>query len=167
MGITWLLTNGMGLDEGTQGLLTSGSPLPLSMVASMKPGWLPGDSSHPLFGRSGIYFITCTGDFMMGRHTLTYEDGYEAKHHGGKNLDRVLSAVQRQRPTISDFAVYGGSGGGLTAAAWMSRVADMWPMAKVSALVDSGFYMMPGHSFFDFLYNFVPWSTGPGGDNDE
>lgn len=42
-----------------------------------------------------------------------------------------------------------------------AAVADTFPTAKVVALVDSGFHMMPGTDIFKFFYNHVEWSHGP------
>lgn len=168
MNITYFLSEKLKASAEEISYLKSGAPLPLGSfenITQKAAGWLPVDASHPLYGRRGVYYPTCTGDIMMGRHTLTYEDGYIAHHHGAKNMRKVLDALKAGLPNATEITVYGGSGAGVSTSLWMTEIADIWPKAQVSALVDSGFHMMPGSKFFEFFYNNVQWSVGPGGDN--
>jgi hypothetical protein len=75
---------------------------------------------------------------------------------------RLLLGVQKLLPDLEEFFIYGGSGGGVSSAAWAPTVADMFPMANVYALVDSGFHLMPGTDIFKYFFNNVAWSHGPG-----
>jgi len=144
--------------------------VPLSFFADTQPGYVPASEGHPLYGQRGIYYPTCTGDVMMGRHTLLYEDpdtenNMTARHHGAVNLQKVLLAVKASYPNLKKFTIYGGSGGAVSASIWGFKVAEMFPQANVHIFSDSGFHMMPGSAFFKYFWANVSWSTGPGGEN--
>jgi len=164
-GITSYMKNTLKLNNQEIAMLKSGMDVPLAYLHPMGAGYLPFKSTHPFAGRRGIFFPTCTADVSMGRHNATYEDGFSAYHHGSINLQIVLNGVKAALPNITEFAIYGGSGGGVAASMWMQEVADMWPSANVTAFIDSGFHMMPGGSFFQFFWDNVAWSPGPGGNN--
>jgi len=175
MDIKGLLMNKFGVDEPTWGALSQGLVVPTVMPLLADKAYFPvikSEGTNPFNKAPGIFFPTCTADIMMGRHDLTYEDAnssisdhYEAHHHGGLNLNLVMQAIKRTYPNLEEFLIMGGSGGGVSSSVWMSKIAEMWPNAQVTALVDSGFHMFPGSSFARFYYDNVEWSNGPGGDN--
>lgn len=144
--------------------LKTGVPLPLEFMGSLQPGWIPGsfgDNMHPLDGMYGAYLPSCTADIGIGRVDARYSNRTWF-HHGGISIRKILSALGDLIPDPEAVYLYGGSGGGVASAAWMSPVADSFPNAQVYCLVDSGFHMMPGTDIFKFFYNNVPWSHGPG-----
>lgn len=89
-----------------------------------------------------------------------------ALHHGGKNMYDALNIVKKHYPRFSDVAIWGGSGGGVSAAAWAPMIADFWPMAKVVGFVDSGMHVFPGTDLFQYFYDMAMWGPGPVGQGD-
>lgn len=159
-----LLEEFMGMSSASVDYLASGIPVPMQFMASVQPGWIPGmfgDDTHPLDHMRGIYLPACTADIGVGRVDAKYGNKVYM-HHGGIGVRAMLTAVKELIPDLENFYLYGGSGGGVAAAAWMIPVADLFPDAKVLALVDSGFHMMPGTEVFKYFYNDVSWSHGPG-----
>jgi len=158
----------LGLNDTVIGELKNGTSMPLAdfMHEGIRPGYLPADSSHPLAGRRGIYLPTCTGDFLLGRHTLTYNDELVVRHYGALNMGITLNMLKNTLPDLKEIALLGGSGGGISAAAWMDTVVDKWKDAKVNVLVDSGFLMFPGSDMFDWWDQTVTWGTGPAMDKE-
>merc|ERR1740130_766536 len=103
----------MGVDRPTWELLRTGKPVPLSLFGGLKPGWVPGtvtNGVHPLDGVQGIYLPSCTGDINVGRIDADYE-GQAFSHHGGMAIRTLLNAVKKAKPNLTDFYIYGGSGG--------------------------------------------------------
>lgn len=167
--IRWTSLKQMMRDQAGQAnddvynMLASGISAPITMLKPMNPGYFPYDDKHPLSGRLGIFFPSCNADIALGRHDIVYSANYTGHHHGGLNMRTLLNAVKKTLPELSEFHVLGGSGGGVAAAAWGTEIADMWPTAKVKVLVDSGFHMMPGTRLFEYFYDHIRWSPGPGG----
>lgn len=150
-----------GASEEEWAGLSSGAAVPISMLAGLNPGWLPGIyDGHVLDGRRGLYFPTCSADINVGRHTLM-DGGSTFFHHGGQNLYHALQRSHEELPGLRDIAIYGGSGGGTAAAAWMEVIADMWPAADVRVLVDSGMHLLPGGLIFQHFYKSIAWANNP------
>eukprot|EP00747_Dinoflagellata_sp_TGD_P023071 gnl/TRDRNA2_/TRDRNA2_129538_c0_seq1.p1 gnl/TRDRNA2_/TRDRNA2_129538_c0~~gnl/TRDRNA2_/TRDRNA2_129538_c0_seq1.p1 ORF type:complete len:587 (+),score=55.90 gnl/TRDRNA2_/TRDRNA2_129538_c0_seq1:2-1762(+) len=74
MSIVNYLRKAVGVPNDMIHLLTSGTGIPLKLMNEQlpNPGYLPLDDDHPMAGRRGIYFPTCTGDIALGKHTINY-----------------------------------------------------------------------------------------------
>ena len=62
MSITKMLKGSLGVDEATLSFLLSGTPVPLDFLAASlpNPGYLPLADDHPMAGRRGLFFPSCT-----------------------------------------------------------------------------------------------------------
>lgn len=87
----------------------------------------------------------------------------QARHTGSKTMSAILTDVHLSYPNLTDIVIYGGSGGGVSSSAWLPIIADMWPEANVTGLVDSGFHIFPGSKLFQDFYDKSAWGPGPAG----
>lgn len=159
------VTKWCGASEEVWAALSMGFELPLSALKSLNPGWFPGMyPGHVLDGRRGIYFPTCSADLNVGRTSVIYDTTTNKTfyHHGGQNVYHAIENIHRLMPNVKDIALFGGSGGGVAAAAWAPRLAETWPAAQVRVLVDSGMHLIPGGKIFNYFYNNVSWAPGLG-----
>lgn len=148
----------LGANEATRTSMKNGDPMQLSeFLSTTKPGYIPADSSHPLYGRRGLFLPTCTGDFLLGQRAVEYDNQLTVHHRGALNMRLTLAMVKTSLPALKKLTVYGGSGGGVAAAAWMGDIATTFPAAAVDVLVDSGFLMFPGSAIYDFMSEKAPW----------